>query len=87
MGYRIQVYSGNQRTSKEEIATLEKKINELYPDIKAYRDYDAPFWKLYIGDFPIFEEASIIKRELHKAFPQRKNEIYSIESEIRLPLE
>ena len=88
MGYRIQVYSGNnQRTSKEEATSLQKKIKELFPGNEPYLDFIAPFWKLSVGDFPTFEEASIIKRDLHKAFPQRKNEIYIIESEIRLPLE
>ena len=88
MGYRIQVYSGNnQRTSKEEASSLQKKIKELSPGNETYIEFIAPFWKLSVGDFPTFEEASIIKRDLHKAFPQRKNEIYIIVSEIRLPLE
>ena len=93
MGYRIQVYSGNnqrtsnQLTSKEEATSLQKKIKELSPGNETYIEFIAPFWKLSVGDFPTFEEASIIKRDLHKAFPQRKNEIYIIESEIRLPLE
>jgi len=88
MGYRIQVYSGNlQRISKEELQNLQSKINELYSDIETYPDYVAPFWRLYVGDYPTFEEAFQMLRELRKTFPQRKNEFYIIECEIRLPLE
>ena len=88
MGYRIHVYSGNnQRTSKEETQNLQSKIKELYPKIEPYIIYEAPFWRLYVGDFLMFEEAFIMQRELRKTFAQRKNEIYIIEDEIRLQLD
>ena len=87
-GYRIQVYNGNnQRTSMEEASSLQVKLKELYPGIDTYRIFEAPFWKLHIGNFLTFEEASITLRELHKTFPQRKKEIYIIEDNIRLSLD
>ena len=88
-GYRIQVYSGNnQRTSKDEAYTLQSNIKELYPDIDTYVKYNAPFWRLHIGNFRSFEEASLILRELRGIFPQKKNEIYIIiENKIRLSLD
>ena len=88
MGYRIQVYSGNnQRTSKDEAHTLQTKIKELHTDITTYVIYNAPFWKLHVGDYRSFEEASLMLRELRNAFPQKKNEIYILEDNIRLPLD
>jgi hypothetical protein len=87
-GYRIQVYSGNnQRTSKGEAMDKQKKITELFPDIRTYVIYNAPFWKLHVGDFRSYEEASHILHSLREVFPQAKNEIYIIEDEIRLPLD
>ena len=88
MGYRIQMYSGNnQRTSKDEAHSLQEKIKELHTDIPTYVIYNAPFWKLHIGDYRSFEEASFMLRELRNAFPQKKNEIYILEDNIRLPLD
>ena len=87
-GYRIQVYSGNnQRISKDEATSLQAKIKEVYPDIDADVKYYAPFWKLHVGNFRSFEEASFMLRELRNLFPQKKKEIYIIEDEIRLPLD
>jgi hypothetical protein len=87
-GYRVQVYSGNNpRTSKGDATDKQHKINELYPDIKTYVVYNAPFWKLYAGDYRSYEEASHMLRSLREAFPQNKKEIYIIEDKIRLLLD
>jgi len=87
-GYRIQVYSGNnQRVSKDEATSLQSKVKELFPDTDAEIKYNAPFWKLHVGNFRSFEEASLILRQLHGIYPQKKKEIYIIEDDIRLPLD
>ena len=87
-GYRIKVYSGNnQRTSNKEASDMEKKIKTLYPNTRTNKGFNAPFWELYMGDFTSIEEASYTLRELHKAMPQIKNEIYIIEADIKLPLD
>jgi hypothetical protein len=87
-GYRVQVYSGNnQRTSKDEATNKQHKINELFSDVRTYLVYNAPFWKLYVGDYRSFEEASHMLRNLREIFPQNKNEIYIIEDKIRLLLD
>ena len=87
-GYRIQVYSGNnQRTSKDEAASFQAKIKGRFPGLESETKFDAPFWKLHVGNFLTFEEASIMRRELQKVFPQQKNEIYIIEDDIRLSLD
>jgi len=87
-GYRIQVYSSNiQRVAKGEAEALAAKIKELFPDLETYPKYFAPFWKLHVGNYLTDEEASIMWRELRKAFPQRKNEIFIIEDKIQLPLD
>ena len=87
-GYRIKAYSGNnQRTSRKEADEMQAKIKKLYPEIRTNTGFSAPFWELYVGDFTSVEEASYTLRELHKAFPAIKNEIYIIETDIRLPLD
>ena len=88
MGYRIQVYSGNlQQKSREEAESLQRQITKLFPEITSYVGYNAPFWKLHVGDYRSFEEASLMLRELRSAYPQKRNEIYILEDNIRLPLD
>ena len=87
-GYRIQVYSGNnQRTSRGEATSLQQQIKGLFPYTESDTKFDAPFWKLHVGNFLTFEEASIMKRELLTVFPQKKNEIFIFEDDIRVLLE
>lgn len=86
-GYRTQVFSGNnQRASKEEAFRKEKEIREFFPEIPTYVTYDAPFWKLRVGDFRSHEEAYHMMRLLMDAFPKYGKEMYIVREEIRIPL-
>lgn len=86
-GFRMQVFSGNnQRKSKDEAFRKEKEIKELFPDLPTYVTYNAPFWKLRVGDFRTHEEAYHIQRLLMEAFPAYKKEMYIVKEEVRIPL-
>jgi hypothetical protein len=87
-GFRVQVFSGNdQRTSKDEAFRREKEIKELIPSTPTYVTYNAPFWRLRVGDFNSHEEAFPVQRQLMHAFPRYGKEMYIVKEEIRLPLE
>ena len=86
-GYRTQVFSGNnQRVSKDEAFRKEKEIKELFPEIPTYVTYNAPFWKLRVGDFRSHEEAYHMMRLLMGAFPKYGKEMYIVREEIKIPL-
>jgi hypothetical protein len=88
-GFRVQVFSGNsQRISKDEAFKREKEIKELIPDIPTYVTYNAPFWRLRIGNFNSHEEAFHIQRQLTQAFPHYGKEMYIVkEEDIKIPLD
>lgn len=87
-GYRTQVFSGNnQRRSKDEAFQKEKEIKELFPDVPAYVTYNAPFWRLRVGDFRSHEEAYHMQRLLMEAFPKYSKEMYIVKEEVNIPLE
>jgi hypothetical protein len=87
-GYRVQVYSGNdRRKSKDHAHSIQEKLKKMHSDLQTYVTYDAPFWKLHAGNYRSFEEASQMLRTLRQDFPQIKNEIYIVEDEIRLQLD
>ncbi len=76
VGYRIQVFSDrNQRTAKGEALSKEKNIKENFPDMGTYITYDAPSWRLRVGDFRTRDEASLRLSELRKCFPGYANEM------------
>lgn len=76
VGYRVQVYSNNNaRRAKVEAFELESKLLELFPDIKCYVTYNAPFWKVRLGDFSNFAEAVIFSKKVKKTLPKLANEI------------
>ena len=86
-GFRTQVFSGNnQRKSKDEAFRKEKEIKELFPDIPTYVTYNAPFWKLRVGDFRSHEEAYHMMRLLMDAFPSYGKEMYIVREDIKIPL-
>ena len=85
-GFRAQVFTGNQRLSKDEAFKREKEIKEMFPDLATYVTYTAPFWKLRVGDFRSHEEAYDLKRKLMEAFPAYGKEIYIVKEEVNIPL-
>jgi len=88
MGYRIQLYSGNQqRTSKIEVESYASKVKELFPEIETKIDFGAPWWRLYVGSYLTHTEAFKMQMVLRNAFPQLKKEITIIEDTISLPMD
>jgi hypothetical protein len=85
-GYRIQVFSGNQRQSKDEAFGKAKEVKDLFPEISTYVTYKAPVWRLRIGDFQTNEDATIFMRELKKKSPSSGKEMYIVTDEIKLIL-
>jgi hypothetical protein len=85
-GFRAQVFTGNQRLSKDEAFKREKEIKEIFPELTTYVTYTAPFWKLRVGDFRSHEEAYDLKRKLVEAFPTYGKEIYIVKEEVNIPL-
>ena len=76
VGYRVQVFSDrNQRTAKAEALSKERSIREAFPDMATYVTYDAPSWRLKVGDFRTRDEASTRLAELKEMFPGYANEM------------
>ena len=86
-GFRAQVFSGNnQRKSKDEAFRKEKEIKDYFPDVPTYVTYNAPFWRVRVGDFRTHEEAYRMQRQLMEAFPSYRKEMYIVKEEVKIPL-
>ncbi len=65
-GYRIQLASNNNRKS---VLDMKAQFSNLYPDTKAYIEYQQPSFKLRVGDFESRISAYAFQREILNAFP------------------
>lgn len=77
-GYRIQLFSGTERTNAN---TLKTKFLKLFPETPAYLIYQQPYFKLRIGDFRNKLEAQQIFYKLQEEFGQ----VIIIPDKINLP--
>ena len=65
-GFRILVINSNDR---KKVFAAKAKIYQLYPDLKPYLLYQAPFYKLKVGNFKTREEAQEYIETLQHDFP------------------
>jgi hypothetical protein len=87
VGYRVQVYSNNNaRKSKSVAYELETNLKELFPDVKCYVSYSAPFWKVRLGDFSNYAEAVIFSKKVKSILPELANEIIVVKENNTKPL-
>ena len=68
-GFRIQLYLGSNNNAKKEATDVKGKLLSLFPDEKPYIMYEAPFWRVQVGDFRSKNEALGLYRKLKKEFP------------------
>lgn len=65
-GYRIGLYSG---ASKQEAMEIENQVLSLFPHVAVERKWDAPSWRVRIGNFRFRSEAITLLQSVKKNFP------------------
>lgn len=82
-GYRIQVFSdNNSRTAKSEARSKARDISEKFPELRTYVVYNAPFWRLRVGDFLTPEDANDVVVKIKEEFPKYSKEIRVVRDRI-----
>ncbi len=56
-GYRVQVYFGSGSDAKSIANKIRTDLNNQYPDLGSYLLYEAPYFKVRVGDFRNRNEA------------------------------
>ncbi|RFS22670.1 SPOR domain-containing protein [Chitinophaga silvatica] len=64
-GFRVQVISTNKRGDAND---AKAKVMQLFPDYRTYLDYQAPYFKVRVGDFRSREEATELRDKLSDLF-------------------
>lgn len=68
-GYRIRVYYDSQQSSRGVSDAIAKTISNDYPDVRVYRTFENPNFKVTVGDFRTKDEALKIFTELKATYP------------------
>jgi hypothetical protein len=68
-GWRIQIYNSSGREAREEANEIRTRFLNRYPDVKAYLVYQAPYFKIRVGDFRNKQEAFIMYKSIVLHFP------------------
>lgn len=64
-GFRVQVITTNKRNEAND---AKAKAMQLFPEYRSYIDYQAPYFKVRIGDFRSREEATELRDRLMTQF-------------------
>lgn len=65
-GYRVQIHFGAERSKAMQIKS---RFLGKYPEVRAYDPFDAPYFKIRVGDFRTKLEAYKFLKELLGEFP------------------
>lgn len=65
-GYRILIMNTNDRVKASNAKT---KLYEEFPELRSYLQWQAPFFKLKLGDFTTREEADDFLESVKRVFP------------------
>jgi len=80
MGWRVQIYFGQGQSAKAKAENVKKTFLKKYPDVSAYLIYEAPYFKVRVGNYKTKFEARKMKVELEGQF----DKIFLIEDKIKL---
>lgn len=68
-GFRVQLFSGSGTEARTKANVMRAEFMALYPDIPAYLVYQAPNFKVRVGDFRTELEAIKLQRQLAYQYP------------------
>src|SRR5690349_2684696 len=77
-GFRLQVINSADRNKALE---AKSKVYQLYPELKAYLLYQAPYYRLKVGNFKTRQEASDYQKSLSRDF---NNSVFIVRDVIEL---
>lgn len=68
-GFRIRIYSNNSQDARQISLEIVDEFTEKFPEIKIYREYDNPYFKLYAGDYRYKDDAMIDFKRIKRKYP------------------
>ena len=69
-GYRVCIFADNGQDARARADAALALFRESYPGIRGYKVYDAPYFRVTVGDCLTAEEAIILKGRVAAIFPK-----------------
>lgn len=69
-GYRIQVFDDNNpRTAHSQAREWQQRVQQAFPQWRAYVNFNSPYWQVKVGDFRRRGEAEAALADIRNEFP------------------
>jgi hypothetical protein len=68
-GYRICIYNKNDQKANREADQVRARFISQYEDVKCYKKFEQPFFKVYVGDFRTKSEALKFLQKIKSDYP------------------
>lgn len=68
-GYRVRIFFDNKKTARAVSEETLKQFESMFHDVKAYRTYANPYFKVTVGDFRTRSEAMELLTRIKPLFP------------------
>jgi hypothetical protein len=68
-GYRISIYFGSGQEAKKNADLAVARFISKYEDVKSYRRFEYPYFKVYVGDFRTKSEALRFQKIIENDYP------------------
>lgn len=82
IGYRIRIYSNSGKQARIDGPKIRGSFISKHEGVKTYYTFDAPFYRLYVGDFRSRSEAMKFFKEIEKEYP---NNAFIVRTKINYP--
>lgn len=75
-GFRVEVFADNNvRTAKSRAASKRTQLVSKLPQYKVYVVFEAPFWRVQLGDFATRAAANAALADVRKAYPRMSGDL------------
>ena len=68
-GYRVRIFFDNKQSARAASEETLNKFESMYHDVRAYRTYANPYFKVTVGDFRTKSEAMELLSRIKSVFP------------------
>lgn len=68
-GYRIRIFNDLGSGAREHSQEVKAEFYDKFPEIPIYREYDSPYFKVYVGDFRTKIDAMKVFKRIKHYFP------------------
>jgi hypothetical protein len=68
-GYRIAIYMGSGQEANKAADQSRSQFISRHEDIKSYKKFEYPYFKVYVGDFRVKSEALKFLKKIENEYP------------------